>query len=424
MAGIPDSCKPEEALGRMSELNPHRQATVQLDYISARRELKVVNPVADTRIAFVHDWLLALRGGEKCLELLCQLWPEADLFTLLCDRAALSDTLQKIAIRTSFLQRLPLALRHHRCLLPLMPLAISRFRLHGYDVVVSLSHCVAKSVRVAAGIPHLCYCLTPVRYAWHLQEAYLAGQPDWLRPLQRALLAALRQWDRRTAGRVTQFIAISRAVQRRIRDCYGRDSLVIYPPVDVDFYRPAPVQRQGFYLCVSALVPYKRIDLAVEACNRLGRELVVIGAGPELPKLRRRAGRTVRFLGWQPDEVVRGYYRRCRALLFPGEEDFGIVPVEAQACGTPVIAYGVGGATESVLPPGGYSRGSGLLFFPQTVAALVEAICRLEQHADMFDPVTARRQAEQFSKERFCCQMQELVAEATGRQARELRAAA
>jgi len=408
----------------MNEQSSELAATVRFPRLAVRTAVAPAERVAETRIALVHDWLVDMRGGEKCLELLCQLWPEADLFTLLYEPAALSETLRAMPIRASFLQYVPLAHRYYRYLLPLMPLAIRSLELQGYDAVISLSHCVAKSVRVPARVPHLCYCFTPVRYAWHMREAYLAGQPAWLRPLQRAILAALREWDRRTASEVTQFIAISRTVQKRIRECYRRDSVVIYPPADVDFYRPAAVQRQRFYLCVSALVPYKRIDLAVQACNRLGRELVVIGHGPELGRLRRLAGPTVRFLGQQPNEVIRAYYRRCRALLFPGEEDFGIVPVEAQACGTPVIAYGAGGATESVLPPGRYARGSGLLFFPQTVSALVEAICRLEQHPGMFDPATARRQAERFSRQRFCQQMQELVAEVTGRAPRRLRAAA
>jgi len=357
--------------------------------------------VRQLRIALVHDWLTGYRGGEKCLELLCQLWPHADLYTLIYQPNHLPPAIRGMHVKPSWLNRLPGVTNYYRYLLPVMPFAISGFELARYDVVLSLSHCVAKSVSVPAGVPHICYCFTPMRYAWHMRDAYLAGQPPWLRPIQQAALAALRAWDRRTAAGVSQFVAISETVRKRIRFCYGRDSEVVYPPANVDFYTPGTEPREGFYLCVSALVPYKRVDLAVAACNRLKKDLVIIGSGPELGRLKAMAGPTIRFLGWQPDDVIRDYYRRCRALLFPGEEDFGIVPVEAQACGAPVIAYAAGGATESVLPPTSTRPGSGLYFFPQTVEALADAIIALEQRPDMVDPSLARRQALRFSRDRF-----------------------
>jgi glycosyltransferase involved in cell wall biosynthesis len=369
------------------------------------------------RVALVHDWLTGMRGGEKCLEVLCRLLPEAHLFTLLCQRDRLSPPIARMDIRTSFLQRVPGVLRHYRYFLPLMPVAIESFRLDGYDLVVSLSHCVAKAVRVPARVPHLCYCFTPMRYAWHMREAYFES-PDGhrcdsigaaLRAAGRALasvprdalLADLRRWDRATSHRVTHFVAISRTVQTRIQECYGRDSLVIYPPANVAFYTPATVSREDFYLCVSAFAPYKRIDLAIESCNRLRRRLVVVGTGQDEARLRRLAGPTVEFLGWQSDGAIRELYRRCRALLFPGVEDFGIVPVEAQACGTPVIAVARGGTSETIAPPEQGLSPTGLLFEDQTAAGLMAAIEQFERAPGRFLPSACRARALLFAQQRF-----------------------
>jgi glycosyltransferase involved in cell wall biosynthesis len=216
-----------------------------------------------------------------------------------------------------------------------------------------------------------------------------------------ALLSRLREWDRRTAARVSHFVDISRTVQRRIEECYGRPSVVIYPPVDTEFYCPEPVRRQDYYLAVSAFAPYKRLDLAIEACGRLKRRLVVIGTGQDERRLQSRAGPTVEFLGWQPDAVLRDRLRRCRALIFPGEEDFGIVPLEAQACAAPVIAYGRGGATETVIPPGGRREPTGIWFEEQTVEGLCEALLRFESAAGDFAPAAARQQAQRFNARRF-----------------------
>ena len=352
------------------------------------------------RVVLVHDWLTGMRGGEKCLEALCRTWPAARLFTLLHRRGSVSPDIERLQPRTSFLQRLPGVYRYYRYLLPLMPLA-ARWRLPPCELVVSFSHCVAKAARPPEGVPHVCYCFTPMRYAWHMRASYFGADGGVKARARDLLLAALRAWDRRTAERVTHFLSISKTVQKRIAECYGRDSQVIYPPVDTDFYCTAPVRREGYYLAVSAFAPYKRLDLAVAACNRLRRQLVVIGSGQDEKRLRALAGPTVHFLGWQPDAVVRDHFRRCRALLFPGEEDFGIVPLEAQACGAPVIAFGRGGASETLIPVGGAREPTSLWFTEQTEEALAEAVTRFEARRADFAPGAARRLAQRFNSRRF-----------------------
>jgi glycosyltransferase involved in cell wall biosynthesis len=348
-------------------------------------------------LVLVHDWLTGMRGGEKCLESLCRRWPNARLFTLLHARGKVAASIERLGPETSFLQYLPRVDRYYRYLLPIMPLA-ARWPIPPCDAVVSLSHCVAKAARAPGGVPHVCYCFTPMRYAWHQRRSYLEGGGfgGWKRRALEALLRRLREWDRTTAQRVTHFVAISRTVQRRIRECYGRDSLVIYPPVDTDYYTPSGVPREDFYLCVSAFAPYKRLDLAIQACNRLRRRLVIIGAGQNARRLSGLAGPTVRFLGWQSDSVIRDHYRRCRALLFPGEEDFGIVPVEAMACGAPVLAFGRGGATETVR-----DGVTGRFHEEQTADGLASVIESFESERDRFDPMQARRQAQRFRADRF-----------------------
>ncbi len=363
------------------------------------------------RVALVHDWLTGMRGGEKCLEVLCRAFPHATLYTLLHRRGSTSPAIESMAIRTSPLQRVPGVFRHYRHMLPIMPLAARAWRPGNVDLVVSLSHCVAKSIRVPRGVPHVCYCFTPMRYAWQGRDSYLEGWAD--RPLRRALagslLDRLRAWDRATARRVTHFVAISGTIRERIASCYKRDSHVIPPPVDTEFYTPAPASRprEEFYLVVSALVPYKRVDQAITACAHLGRRLIVIGAGPERQRLEKLAGPTVQFLGWQPDEVIRDHYRRCRALLFPGEEDFGIVPVEALACGSPVLALGRGGAVETV------DSTIGRLYGEPTAEALGTTIAAWEAEGCPHEAALARRRAESFSLPLFRGRILRLLAEVT-----------
>ena len=351
------------------------------------------------RVVLVHDWLTGMRGGEKCLDVLCRRWPHAQLLTLLHKPGSVSEAIERLAPRTSALQRLPGVERYYRYLLPLMPLAAARWRVPACDLVVSFSHCVAKSVRPPQHTPHVCYCFTPMRYAWHMRQAYF-GRGLKARALD-MVLRRLRDWDRRTAENVTHFVAISQTVQRRIRECYDRDSTVIYPPVDTEFYCPAPVEREDYYVAVSAFAPYKRLDLAVAACQRLNKSLVVIGNGQDEQRLHKTAAANVRFLGWQSDEVIRDHLRRCRALLFPGEEDFGIVPVEAMACGAPVIAFGRGGVTETVIPPGNRVAPTGVFFEEQTVDCLCDALVSFEAKRDEFTAIAARRQALRFDAGRF-----------------------
>ena len=379
---------------------------------------------AKPRVALVHDWLTGMRGGEKCLEVFCREWPDADLFTLVHTPGRLAPAIERMTIRTSFLQRFPGVDRYYRFLLPLMPAAIASFRLTGYDLVVSSSHCVAKGVRPPRNVPHVCYCHTPMRYIWHMRGAYFPRTGGLNGRVLGLVLRALQRWDRKTAERVTHFIANSRTVQRRIADCYGRASVVIYPPVDTDFYTPARVRREDYYLVVSAFAPYKRLDLAIAACQRLNRHLLIIGTGQEEKKLRALAGPLVHFAGWQPNEVIRDHLRRCRALIFPGEEDFGIVPVEANACGTPVIALGRGGATETIIPPGGPAEPTGIWFGEQTVESLVEAITAFEARRDDFAPAACQRQAHRFNRHRFADEIRAYVRQVLAGRRAPLRRAA
>jgi glycosyltransferase involved in cell wall biosynthesis len=373
------------------------------------------------RVVLVHDWLTGMRGGEKCLERLCRRWPDAPLCTMFRVPGSVSPVIENRPIITSKLQHLPGRERLYRYLLPLFP-AAARWQLPSCDLVVSLSHCVAKAAVPPPGVPHVCYCFTPMRYAWHMRDAYfgrLGRVGGWLAD---RVLKRLRAWDRVTSDRVTHFIAISRTIQDRIRECYGRNSVVIYPPVDTDFYRPAAVKREDYYLVVSAFAPYKRIDLAIEACRLFGRKLVIIGTGQEGRRLQSLAGSDVTFLGWQSDEAIREHLRRCRALLFPGEEDFGIVPVEAQACGAPVIAFGRGGAAETIVTAESGRPPTGVLFPEQMAEGLIAAMQSFEADAGSFDPAAARHHAVQFHPRRFDNELTQFLAK-LGRPAASKRAA-
>ncbi len=344
-----------------------------------------------------------MRGGEKCLEALCRLYPQADIYTLFFEKSKISGQILDHTIYESRLRRYPKFLSFYRAYLPFFPGAIESFALKDYDLVISTSHCVAKGIRKNLRAKHLCYCFTPMRYAWGFFEEYFGKRSVLTKSALRFFLRVLREWDLRSNEGVDQFVAISEHVKNRIREFYARDAEVVYPPVNTEFFAPDPkVAREDFYLVVTALVPYKKTDLAVGAFNRMKqRKLVVIGDGPEKFMLQKMAGSNIRFLGWQPDEVIRGYYRRARALIFPGEEDFGIVPVEAQSCGLNVIAYGRGGALETV------NEKTGLFFDQQSEAALIRAVEVFESSS--WDPARARANALGFGQHRFENQMRSSI---------------
>lgn len=355
------------------------------------------------RVALIHEWLLTHGGSEEITGQLCRLFPEADLFTLVADPVpSLRALIGERRIVTSFLQRIPGATTSHRRLLPLMPRAIESLDLSGYDLVISVSHAVAKGVRTAPGQVHLNICCSPIRYAWDLQEQYLAesGLDRGLKgAVARALLARIREWDRATAGRPTEILAISEFIGERIRRVWGRESGVLYPPVDTDYFTPAPdVPREpDLWVTASRMVPYKRMPLIAEAFARMPqRRLVIIGDGPELARVRAAAGPNVTFVGHLPREGVRDWLRRAQGFVFAAEEDFGIVPVEALACGTPVVAYGKGGALETVAAPE-----TGEFFSEQTPSAIVEAVERLQGRIDAAMRATCRTQAERFAVAEF-----------------------
>jgi glycosyltransferase involved in cell wall biosynthesis len=361
------------------------------------------------RVALAHDWLTGMRGGEKVLDAICELYPDAALYSLVHARGTVSDRIERRAVRTSFAQWLPGATRFYRQLLPLFPAAVELFDLDDYDLVISTSHCAVKSVVRPGRAVHVSYCHSPMRYAWDQFEAYFgSAQVGAVRHrLLKPVMAAMARWDRETAGRVDRYVANSHYVAGRIRRYYNRGSTVVYPPVDTEFYRPADDHRQprSGFLVVSALVPYKRLDVAIEACARLGAPLSIVGTGPEWARLQPAAGPGVTFLGWCSDDEIRELYRGSWAALLPGIEDFGMVPVEAQACGCPVVALREGGASETVIP-----GKTGLLVEQPNADAFAEALNEVRSRA--FDPDRLRNHALGFSKDRFLKDFQQVVDDA------------
>lgn len=368
-----------------------------------------MSPPAAPKAVLVHDWLTGMRGGEKVLEQIACEFPAAPIYTLLHIVGSVSPELEAHPIRTSFLQRLPLAKTRYRHYLPLFPRAIEALELPDCDLVVSTSHAVAKGVRKPAGSVHVCYCHTPMRYAWDQEEAYFPDQRGPIAALRRAVLARLRRWDVETADRVDHYLANSSFVAQRIERYYQRSATVIHPPVDTEYFTPdSTVERESFCLYVSALAPYKRIEVAVDACRRLGLELRVVGSGPERDRLEQVAARDsvpVRFLGRISAETLRDLYRRAACFVQPGVEDFGISAVEALACGCPVVALDQGGVRDIV-----ESGRHGLLYSGDGNAeGLAEAIDKLR---DMrFNLLNLRDRAESFSIVRFRQQLTTFLAE-------------
>jgi len=390
--------------------------------------------IAGARVALVHDWLTGMRGAERCLEVFCELFPRADLFTLLHIPGSVSSIIESMNVRTSFIQRLPFLQQKYRYYLPLFPAAIERFDLRGYDLILSSSHCVAKGVKRPPGALHLAYVYTPMRYIWDLHDEYVA--PARMGVLSRTLLRAaaprLQRWDLASNSRVDYFIAVSGHAAARIGRHYGREAEVIYPPVDIARFYPSK-EVEDYYLVVSGFAPYKRIDLAIEAFNRLGRPLWIVGGGQEDRRLRRQAGPGIRFLGRLPDPEIAELLARCKALVFPGEDEFGIVPIEAMASGRPVIAYGQGGALETVVPlnrfefrvasvesrasanPKPETRNSepetptGVFFYEPTSDSLVNALRLFEEHEGVFQTERLREHSLQFDRAIFRARIESFI---------------
>ena len=360
------------------------------------------------RTAVVHDWLNGMRGGEKVLEAMLPLLSEPTIFTLFHVPGSVSEEIEKYPIRVSFLNRLPFARGRYRHYLPLFPSAVESFDLSGYDLVVSSSHCVAKGALAPPGAPHLCYCHTPVRYAYEQFDAYFPrGRTRW-RALKTFAVGRLRRWDQATAGRPTRYLANSSAVAERIRRHYGREATVCHPPVDVDFFRPGPERREKFLLAVGALVPYKRYEEAIAAARLLARPLVLVGGGPEEKRLRALADSSVQIVVNRSAGELRRLYRACAFFVQPGEEDFGMAAVEALACGAPVVALSRGGALDVVR-----DGVNGVLYGPEDPEGLAGAVERAARIR--FDYTALRESSLPFARERFleqfrseieCCRKQ------------------
>ncbi len=368
------------------------------------------------KVALVHDWLTGMRGGEKCLDVFCELFPDADIFTLIHVPGRVASSIERHHITTSFLQNLPGHARWYRYYLPLMPAAIEALDLNAYDMVLSSSHCVAKGIIPRPDALHVSYLHTPMRYAWDLWPQYFPPRGWVSRYVLPVLLNRLRTWDSVSTQRVDHLIANSQFVAQRIAKYYRRAATVIHPPVDTAWFTPAAARPgsngSDFYLMVTALVPNKRVELAIEAFNQLRRPLKIIGRGPLGTSLQRLAGPSVEMLGWCSDEVLREAYATCRAVVFPSQEDFGIVPLEANAAERPVIAFGQGGSLETVVPanahtaPQTLSQGlatspTGVFFFQPSATALADAVRFFEAHEAVFDPAALRQHALQFDRQHF-----------------------
>jgi glycosyltransferase involved in cell wall biosynthesis len=366
------------------------------------RKPVVISQEVEVKVAIVHDWLVVSGGAEKVLKNIIECFPKADIFSIV-DFLEDRDCVKGKTVNTSFIQRMPFARRRYRAYLPLMPIAIEQVDLSGYDLVISSSHAVAKGVLTGPNQVHVSYVHSPIRYAWDLQHQYLreSNLSSGIKSVMaRVLLHYIRGWDSRSANGVDHLLANSQFIARRIKKAYQREATVIYPPVDLANMTMC-TQKEDFYVTASRMVPYKRIDLIVRAFSQTPeRRLVVIGDGPEMKKIKAVAGDNVTILGHQPSDVLVDHLQRARAFIFAAEEDFGISVVEAQACGTPVIAFGRGGALESVigLP---LDRPTGVFFGEQTAESLLDAVSRFEHNAHLFDARQCRKNAERFSTENF-----------------------
>jgi len=356
------------------------------------------------KVALVHDWLTGMRGGEKCLEVLCELFPKANLYTLVHKKGELSHHIESMRIRTSFIQKLPFGIKNYRYYLPLFPLAIERFNFSEYDIIISSSHCVAKGIKHNESAYHISYVHAPMRYVWDQFDTYFS-QPQTSWPVKigaKLIRPYLQRWDRNTEKSVDTFICNSNNISKKIQEYYGRDSQVIYPPVDLSYFKPGD-KKKDFYLMVGAFAPNKRIDLAIHAFNKLKLPLKILGTGQEEKYCKSIAGETIDFLGALSNENLLELYQQARALVFPGEDDFGITPLEAQACNTPVIAYASGGALETI------NKNTGIFFKTQDVGSLVKAVIEMEKRWNLFKPESFQFQMNRFGREYFKEQMRSAI---------------
>ena len=360
------------------------------------------------KVAIIHEWLVIVGGAEKVLKAMLDVFPDADVYTLVAKKEICDELgLKWNKVHTSFIQKMPLGIKRYRFYLPLFPFAVEQFDLRGYDLIISSSHAVAKGVLTKAGQLHICYCHSPIRYVWDMYHEYLEishlskGLKGWI---TRYLLHRVRIWDALSSQRPDYYISNSNYVGRRIRETYRRESVTIYPNVDVSKFELCEV-KEDFYLTSSRLVGYKRIDLIVEAFNDMpDKKLVVIGGGPNLESIRQQAASNISVMGYQPFDVLKHYLQKAKAFVFAAEEDFGIVPIEAQACGTPVIAYGRGGSLETVV-----NNVTGLFFMEQTADAIIKAVEDFEMKCIHFNPVEIRLHTEKFSETCFKTHFKEFI---------------
>ncbi len=367
-----------------------------LDHIGEHEQS---NSSSGPKFSIVHDRFAVYTGSEKVVESIYEVYP-ASMYSLFVNDDVVKKTIfESIDIKKSFIQNLPRVNKWYQSYLPFFPLAIEQFDLSGYDVILSSSHTVAKGVLTTPDQLHICYCHTPMRYAWDLYHDYLRDsglQKGMKGMVAKLILHYLRVWDTSSASRVDYFVANSEHVSRRIRKIYGRESVVIYPPVDIEQFQVFPI-KEDYYVTASRLVQYKRIDLIVEAFSHMPeKRLVVIGDGPDMQKIKAKASRNIDVVGYQSDDMLVAYLQKAKAFVFAAQEDFGIVPVEAQACGTPIIAYGRGGVSETVI-----QGKTGILFGEQSVDSLMNAVKTFDKQQSKFDPLVIRKNAERFSKERF-----------------------
>ncbi len=373
----------------------------------------------EQKVAIIHFWLVQMRGGEKVLEALCRMYPDADIYTHVLDKTKISPYLQSRNIYTTFINRLPFVKKHYQKYLPLMPIALEQLDLSDYDLVISSESGPAKGVLTRSDATHVCYCHSPMRYLWDFYPLYLQNVSRYMRFFMRYFFHGLRQWDVLSAMRVDHFVANSRTVAQRIKKIWRRQASVVHPPVDTVQYPLSTQKREDFYLCVGQLVAYKRVDIAIEACIALKKKLIIVGEGGMRPGyealIDSLQGREyVQILGRADLEKIQELYASCAALLFPGEEDFGIVPLEAMCTGAPVLAYGKGGATETVI-----EGETGLFFYEQNSEALCSVMEEFENTRASFDSERIHKHAESFSEERFIKEMFAEIAKAqaeTGQQ--------